>query len=503
MTPDPKQTVLLLDMSSLVHPLFHVSGSEPDPNWTSNKALQVARGLASKYPFMAVCLDKGRSFRKDIDPQYKANRGEKDGALIHQLRLTEDALKADGFPMWGQPGYEADDVIATATRIAVEKGVPVVVASSDKDLLQLVNDAAGVSAYSLSKDKLFTEKEVLEAFGVRADQIGDYLAMVGDSSDNIKGVPQVGPKSAVKLLAEYGNIAAILKEPGRMKEAMKVALFVNKPIEPPATKDGLSLARELVALRTDAAIDFDVVFQDRVSDNSKTEDSMSDDLTPAVPVAAPAPAVPVAAPVAEAAVAAPVTDVVPVEVPAVTPVVPKSAPDVIVGRGDTSLVPFNRQLEPTNLTDARTIAKWAFESKLFSAYGSPQAVFAVIASGRELGLSTMASLRAFHVVEGKTVMSADFVRALVLNSGKAECFRCTERTPTKATFLSKRVGQPEMSLSYTIEEATTAGLVKPGSGWAKHPTDMLAKTASTKLARLEYPDLTMGLYCGAEMGGDE
>lgn len=498
---EQKQAVVLLDMSSLVHPLFHVSSQE-QPDWTSDKAVSEVRALASRFPHVAICLDKGRSFRKELSADYKANRAEKDASLIHQLRLTEEKLKADGFAMWGIDGYEADDIIASAVNLAVERDVPVVIASSDKDLAQLVCDNAGVTWMPVSGKANGVEHDeaaVLAKFGVPAVQIGDYLALLGDASDNIKGVKGCGEKTAAFLLTELGSIAEILKSPGHSKQAMRVCQFNE------ANPGAIALAQSLVALRTDAAIDFDAVFLDRVPDNTKTEDSMADDLTPAVPVAAPAPVVssPVALMPGEVIVeGAPVTDVAAVEVPAATPVVAKPAADVIVGNGG-ALVPFNQQLEPTNLADVRTVAKWVHESKLFSAYGSPQAVFTIIAAGRELGLSTMAALRAFHVVEGKPTMSAEFIRALILNSGKAEYFRCTERTPTKATFVTKRGGAPEMSLSYTIEEATAANLVKPNSGWTKHPADMLAKTASTKLARLEYPDVTMGLYCGAEMGGDE
>jgi hypothetical protein len=115
----------------------------------------------------------------------------------------------------------------------------------------------------------------------------------------------------------------------------------------------------------------------------------------------------------------------------------------------------------------------------------------------------MASLRGFHVVEGRPTIAADLLRSLVLRSGKAQYFTCTERTAERSTWTTKRVGDMDaVTLSYTMAEAQQANLVRPNSGWAKHPADMLAKSASTKLARLVYPDVAFSLYAPEELGGE-
>jgi hypothetical protein len=115
-----------------------------------------------------------------------------------------------------------------------------------------------------------------------------------------------------------------------------------------------------------------------------------------------------------------------------------------------------------------------------------------------MGLPAMASLRAMHIVEGKPTLAADFIRALVVRSGLVEYFRCSERTPDRATFIIKRKDEPEMSLTYTLEEARAAGLVKPKSGWERNAADMLVARASSKLARLVCPEITFGLYAREE-----
>ena len=118
----------------------------------------------------------------------------------------------------------------------------------------------------------------------------------------------------------------------------------------------------------------------------------------------------------------------------------------------------------------------------------------------------MASLRGFHVIDGKPSMAADLIRALVLKSGLAEYFRCTERSATRATFATKRKGDPEISLSYTVEEARAAWQKDQrawdNSSYGKNPADMLVARAGSKLARLVYPEVTFGLYATSELSAD-
>ena len=166
------------------------------------------------------------------------------------------------------------------------------------------------------------------------------------------------------------------------------------------------------------------------------------------------------------------------------------------------VVPFERALEPRNLKDARQMALEMFQSGMFSAYGSPQAVFATIALGREMGIPMMASLRQIHVVEGKQTLSAQLMVALVLRSGVADYFRPKLVSSTRAVWETKRKGSEPFELEHTIEMAQTAGLVKAGSGWAKNPADMLNARCSSRLARLIYPDIIGNLYTPEEIQDD-
>jgi hypothetical protein len=171
---------------------------------------------------------------------------------------------------------------------------------------------------------------------------------------------------------------------------------------------------------------------------------------------------------------------------------------------------FTRQLEPSSLPQAMQLANHMHTARMFNGYGSPQAVLSTILAGRELGLQAIASLRAFHIIEGKHSPSADVLRGLVLRSGQAKYFRCVERSETKATFETWRKEEPEpVCLTYTIEEGFAAfkpELPEPerkkkwaSSAWGKYPANMVTARAGAMLARLVYPDILFGLYTPEEL----
>jgi hypothetical protein len=166
-------------------------------------------------------------------------------------------------------------------------------------------------------------------------------------------------------------------------------------------------------------------------------------------------------------------------------------------------VDFSQQLEPRNMDDAVRLAQRMYESRLFGAYGTPQAVLATVLAGRELGIPAMASLRAFHIIEGKPTLSAGTIQSLVIKSGKAKYFRCAERTNERATFETQRGDDPPVSLSFSVEDGRRAwpkdDAAFAKSGWGKNPADLCVARASSKLARLVYPDVVSGLYAPEEM----
>ena len=511
--------LLLIDLSGLAHQIWHTSGSEPDPSFVSTQIIARVRSLASAHPHAAICCDTGKSFRADLDPSYKAHRDTENRApLRHQMDVACETLKRDGFPVWRAKGFEADDIIATAVREAAAiPDTSVLIASSDKDLLQLVSER--VWCKSLRDGKEFDAAAVVEKFKVRPEQMLDYLCLVGDTSDNIVGAKGIGGVTAADLLNQHDSIekAYAALDNGAWpvavnKKGEDVVPLIRKSLT--EFRDRWPLVRSLVTLRTDAPIPFAEIAAERVAAPMEVSGGMSED-----EVNWDAPKAAKSIEKAYAALlghqhdqaSAPRADE---RTSAGQPSVPNGADsgayhsamkNAQLAHVTPAYAPidFSQQLEPRTMPEAIQLAKHMFESRLFSAYGTPQAVLATVLAGRELGIPAMASLRAFHIIEGKPTMSAGTIQSLVLKSKHCRYFRCTERTAERATFVTKRGDDPEMALTYTIEEGKQAWSKDEAawkkSGWGRNPADMLVARAASKLARLVYPDVVAGLYAPEEM----
>ena len=166
---------------------------------------------------LAVVFDKSeKTFRTDFYPDYKAHRPEAPADLIPQFPLIRAAVRAFEIPCLEQAGYEADDLIATYARLASEAKATTTIVSSDKDLMQLVGN--GVTMYDTMKDRRIGRDEVIEKFGVPPEKVIEVQALIGDSSDNVPGVPGIGVKTAAQLIGEYGNLETLLKRAKEIKQ---------------------------------------------------------------------------------------------------------------------------------------------------------------------------------------------------------------------------------------------------------------------------------------------
>jgi len=508
--------VVLIDLSSVAHPIWHTSQADPDMNATSTRTVARIRSLATGHERVAICCDAGRSFRKDIDPAYKAQRPETDAALRHQINTAKETLIADGFPVWSVSGFEADDLLATATKRALdEPETSVLIVSADKDLLQLVGPR--VTAKHPMSGNTIDEPGVIEKFGVRPSQIRDYLTLVGDASDNVKGAKGIGPKKAADLLAKFGSLDELYD---KLEEAAPADLGI-KPSEASSLQEfapRFETVRSLIELRSDVEIPFNEINAERrpkgadefgMEEEEMTETTEGSMLAQTLDLLAPAPVPAVTTKVEEHVQADGRTIHRDVQAaPVATPQKPATSPAPSLLSDVLAATPaeWGKQLEPRSMAEARQLAKDIFESRLFSAYGHPAAVLTTILAGRELGLQAMASLRAFHIIEGKPTLAADFIRALVLKSGLAREFRCTERTAEKATFVTQRGDEPPISLTYTLAEGRAAfsGTDQKwaSSGWGKSSADQCVARAGAKLARLVYPEVIFGLYAHEEFDGE-
>lgn len=491
--------VLLIDLGSIFWPAWFSSVKE-ELSAAHDRSVNQVRRMREGYPnsLVAVCCDSPSSFRKEIEPSYKANRPPRDSAAFEQLRLVKETLSKDGLLLWEGEGFEADDVLATACRAAVAAGHEVVVASADKDLTQLVEH--GVAWASPKTGELLTRDGVRAKFGVWPEQMRDYLAICGDTSDNVRGVQGVGPKGAAKLLEEYVTLEQVMAEVVKPRSKPVATLAVDEKLK--ASLDWMATTVRLVSLRYDVPIRWEEIYDLReVQPISKGEAMGIEDAEyesaereaiesgqeggEELTVAARDLAEPKPEPKAQQQT----------QIVQTRPVAAALAPPS-----------WDLALEPTTLGLAYKLAVDLFNSRLYSRFPSAEAVFAVIIRGREMGLGALTSLDLFHVVEGKPAPHAHFIIARAKASHECEYLEYVGGDSTYAEWegQSKRgatLGRAPVRLRYTIEQAKKAAVVKSGSNWEKRPDEMLRKTAGVQLARVIAPGATMGLYSQEELAG--
>lgn len=538
----PGKLVILIDLSSLFWTAWHASGDQEVSAAQRITLENVRRCIGQNTDaLVGICCDSGKSFRKELLPTYKANRPEKDHAVLGELDRLKVRLKADGYLLWEASGFEADDVIATNTEAAVALGHDVLICSADKDLLQL----CGVGVRALRTHN-WTEGGVAEVqakFGVTPAMLGDWLALVGDKSDNVPGAPGIGPKRATDLLTRFGSLDTLYAE--LESDAAKVGTkFTTDALA--ASYEAVMLARRLVALRHDAPIDFRDIYQERrpvplasghitnMEDDDMAGDAIPISRGPGRAQEAPAPIdagktleASKAAPAKSDATPAPTA--APAPEPEPTPATKGVAqpPDVVAEMDAAAPTraltvmqapqSFELALEPTSLGIAFKLGAKLYDSKLYLRFPTAEAITAVIMRGREMGLPALTALDSFHVIEGKPAPHAHLIVALAKQHPDCEYFRLVHSDAKYAEYETKHRDDPEpTSHRYTIQDAVDAGLclidVIPRTAgpkekdarcnWDKRRSEMLRKTAAVQLVRIVYPDRAMGLYSSEELGGE-
>jgi DNA polymerase-1 len=199
---------------------------------------------------LAVIFDySAKTFRSDLFEGYKANRTEPPDDLIPQFPLVRDAVRAFSVACIEQEGYEADDIIATYAIQALEAGAEVTIVSSDKDLMQLVRP--GIRMYDTMKNKVIGEAEVIERFGVPPSKVIEVQALMGDSSDNVPGVPGIGVKTAALLINEFGDLETLLARASELKQDKRRESLIT-------FADQARLSKALVILDTHVPIEIEL-----------------------------------------------------------------------------------------------------------------------------------------------------------------------------------------------------------------------------------------------------
>ncbi len=249
--PD-KPDLILVDGSSYLFRAFHalppLANSRGEPTGAIVGVVNMLRKLINDYQpkYVAVVFDApGKTFRDDLYADYKANRPPAPEELVVQINMLHDIVEAMGLPLLMVEGVEADDVIGTLTRQAAQQGMTTLVSTGDKDMAQLVD--GHVSLIDTMSNRYMDAAGVEEKFGVKPEQIIDYLALVGDASDNIPGVPKCGPKTAAKWLARYGTLDELIAHAEQIKGKVGESLRAALP--------QLPLSRQLTTIKTDVPLD--------------------------------------------------------------------------------------------------------------------------------------------------------------------------------------------------------------------------------------------------------
>ncbi|HCX86748.1 MAG TPA: DNA polymerase I [Gammaproteobacteria bacterium] len=244
--------LVLVDGSSYLYRAFHampnLANSRGEATGAVYGVVNMLRRLLREYdtPYFAVVFDApGKTFRDRLYSAYKANRPPMPDELRSQIDKVHTVIRALGLPLLSVPDVEADDVIGTLARMATAHGMETLIISGDKDLAQLVD--ASVRMCDSMKDVVYDAQGVEAKFGVPPERIVDFLALVGDTSDNIPGVPKVGPKTAVRWLKEYGSLGQLVAQAdsvsGKVGENLRAAL------------DQLPLSHQLATVKCDVALE--------------------------------------------------------------------------------------------------------------------------------------------------------------------------------------------------------------------------------------------------------
>ena len=254
------KTLLLVDGSSYLYRAFHalpdLRNRNNEPTGAIHGVLNMLRRLHKDYQadYSACVFDaKGKTFRDELYPAYKAHRPAMPHDLAVQIELLHACIRAMGWPMLIVDGVEADDVIGTLAKQAVEENMQCIISTGDKDIAQLVN--AKVTLVNTMSNEVLDEASVVDKFGVTPERMLDYLMLVGDTSDNVPGVHKVGPKTAIKWLTQYGSLDNIIAHADEFKGVIGDNL--RKAL------DWFDTARQLITIKCD--VDLPVKITDLAS----------------------------------------------------------------------------------------------------------------------------------------------------------------------------------------------------------------------------------------------
>jgi 5'-3' exonuclease len=503
--------IIIFDLGIFWRYMLGAAGKDPDAAF--NQMLALVKRLSVGFDRIIIAADSGKSFRARIDPKYKANRPARLPWQYEQLRRLKERLVLDGCHLFEAPEWtgagerywlagnatetvflEADDVMRTVCEWARERRFPVRIVTSDKDLLQLVDDEAGIEVQRPETGDILRADDVISKLGIPPAKVVQWLALAGDDSDNFKPYPGVGDKTAIGWLRQWDTAVTVVEE--LLKRDGEGKPLVAGAKEDKVRVGGLEPALRGVDLATLRAVPMNCnAILEKREPKPITEATWSaEERKP--PSSPPASSSPPSGPRATE----PAAKTPPNEPPAA-----QSA--ALAVRQSTD---FRIELEPRTPEQAFTMAKHLANSRLFALETTEQ-VFAAMLMARSLGVDIITILRGVHVIEGRLALHASLITALVIRSGKADYFRLVKSTDEEAVYKTHRKDDPDPEptvFRFTIEEAQRANYTyvregKRGGNWQKIPRTMLRHRCATELARAVYPDVVMCLYTPDELSGGQ
>ncbi len=525
------ESIALVDLAYLFKKRWHTV-TDGSFMGAAKATLRDLERLKDGVEHVIICRDAPPySHRIAIFPEYKATRPVMEPEERAQRAWLYKEIQRLGFNVGWCEGYEADDVIAT---LAAKYSVwcdDVRIVSVDKDAAQCLSEHVKQYIPPVGTNDWVVRDVVgvVEKWGVTPRLMPFYQGLVGDASDNIPGVKNIGPKRAAELVNEYETVDKLAQ--GMATKATEQGSKPSATLKALADGwDSLVMSVKLATLDTNVPIDADALLVARESEPEQEKANSMDEAPlvnehPAMPTArkvyqeiaandqaskedllereydrerqqngehdttSNAPGDKAAEP-ARASVVVPRTQMV------------KAQPEVT----QTKYGLVTSDLQPMDLTSAYQMSTWLMKGGLYSQYKTEAQIFTVMVRAKEMGLGITTALANHHIVEGKPVASADLIRALCERDANFEYLMPTKMSATSVTWVGKHKRQPQpVEYTYTIEDAKLAGLVRSGNygkggNWNTRPQDMLMKTAGSKLARILWPGATMGCYCPEEMG---
>lgn len=452
--------ILAVDISALFSQFWEVDrGKGRDFDAPRQSTINAVRRWREGHDRVAICCDSGKSFRSQIWDTYKANRPDRGEAYRNQIRLTIEALAADGCSVFRAPKYsgdlfaEADDVIGSLCSWAFESGHQVSILSNDKDLMQLVSDSV-VMIRPLAKDGELDVAAVQAKLGIAPHLVPHWLALAGDVSDNYKPYPGIGDKRAIDLIKRYGHALGVFSDVVNMADLAQILgaklaeSFVAAGPEPGRK------ALEVATIVRDLPLDFETLAGEPVFQKVIPMDTQQIEQVALVPTAQ------------------------------TRQQIERSSPWALQPTGQKGLVDF---------------AGYVVDSRLFPNIKDHAAAIVVIAWGQNLGIPAMIALSQAYVVHGRVGWGAQLIAGLIKNNPSCIKFYVAETDDKHATMVYQRRGEPEGKYIFTLDRAQKMGVIKAGGPWEKIPATMCRWAAMRECARMVWPDVVTGVYTPDEL----